>query len=85
MFIIDDILFFPVKGVVWLADKIKEQAENKLYNVTALKETLQELQNRFDAEEVTQKEYDQLEKKYLKAIEEANKYHGQRRAAGLEE
>ncbi len=85
MFIIDDILLLPVKGVVWLADKIKEQAEGKLYNVTALKEALQELQARYDAGEVGQKEYDNLEAKYLKAIEEAQKYHDQRRAQGLEE
>lgn len=84
MFIIDDILLLPVKGVVWLADKIKEQAENTLYNVTALKEALQELQSRFEAGEISQKEYDILEAKYLKAIEEAQKYHNERHAEGLE-
>jgi len=84
MFILDDILFSPVKGLIWLAGKVKEQAEDKLYNVTALKEVLQELQNRFDAGEVSQEEYDTLEKKYLKAIEEATKYHEQRRVQGLE-
>ena len=85
MFILDDIILLPVKGVVWLADRIKEQAEGSLYNTTALKEALQELQSRFDAGAISQKEYDQLEVKYLKAIEDAKKYHEQRRAAGLEE
>ena len=78
MFIIDDILLAPVKGVIWLAEKIKEQAEGSLYNITALKEALQELQNRYDAGEITDKEYDSLEKKYLKAIEEAKNYHDQK-------
>lgn len=85
MFIIDDILLLPVKGVTWLAEKIKEQAEAKLYNATALKEALQELQNQLDAGAVSRKEYDSLEAKYLAAIEEAQKYHAERRAEGKEE
>lgn len=75
MFILDDILFAPVHGVVWIAKKIKEQAEDRLYNVTALKEALQELQSRFDAGEISQQEYDANEARFLKAIEEAKKYH----------
>lgn len=78
MFIIDDL-------VIWLAEKIKEQADDRLYNVTALKEALQELQGGFDAGAINQKEYDALEAKYLKAIEEAQKYHAGKRAAGMEE
>lgn len=78
MFIIDDF-------VIWLAEKIKEQAEDRLYNVTALKESLQELQGRLDAGGISQKEYDVLEVKLLKAIEEANRYHQARRETGLEE
>lgn len=85
MLIIDDILLLPVKGVVWLADKIKEQVEDRLYNVTALKEAVQELQGRLDAGFISQKEYDVLEAKLLKAIEEAQRYHQARREAGLEE
>ena len=68
MFVIDSF-------VIWLAEKIKEQAEDRLYNVTALKESLQELQGRLDAGELSPKEYDVLEAKLLKAIEEANRHH----------
>lgn len=68
MFIIDDF-------VIWLAEKIKEQAEGRLYNVTALKEGLQELQFKLDAGAIGQKEYDKEEIKFLKAIEEAKIYH----------
>lgn len=85
MFILDDILLAPLKGVVWLADKIKDQAEGNLYNVTALKEALQELQGRLDAGAISQKEYDLLETKFLKAIEDAQKYRQNKREAGLEE
>lgn len=72
MFIIDDFL-------IWLGGKIKEQAEDRLYNVTALKEALQEMQRQFDAGEISQKEYDAQEAKFLKAIEEAQKYHESRK------
>lgn len=84
MFILDDILLLPVKGVTWLAERIKEQAEATLYNVTALKEGLQELQNRLETGSISQKEYELQEARYLKAIEEAAKYHAERRQAGLE-
>lgn len=78
MFIIDDF-------VIWLAEKIKEQAEDRLYNITELKESLQELQSRLDAGVISQKEYDELEPRFLKAIEEAARFHEQRRLQGLEE
>lgn len=78
MFLIDDF-------VIWLAEKIKEQAEDRLYNVTALKESLHELQTRFDEGSIDKKEYDAQEKKFLKAIEDAQKYHAERRSAGVEE
>lgn len=85
MFILDDILLLPLKGVVWVGEKIMEQAAERLYNVTALKEALQELQGRLDAGEISQKEYDALEARFLKAIEDAQRYHEERRKAGLEE
>lgn len=85
MFILDDIILLPLKGVVWLADKIKEQVEGKLYNITALKESLGELQRRLDEGAISEKEYDVLEAKLLKAIEEAAQYHKKRRETGLEE
>lgn len=78
MFIIDDF-------VIWLAEKIKDQAEESLYNATALKEALQEMQNRLDAGTISRKEYDLVEVKFLKAIEDAQRYHTEKRAAGLEE
>lgn len=78
MFIIDDF-------VMWLAEKIKDQAEESLYNATALKEALQEMQNRLDAGTISRKEYDLVEVKFLKAIEDAQRYHTEKRAAGLEE
>lgn len=71
MFIIDDF-------VIWLGEKIKEQAEDRLYNVTALKEELQELQFKLDAGAISQKEYDTQEVRFLKAIEEAQRYHESR-------
>lgn len=72
MFIIDDFL-------IWLGGKIKEQAEDRLYNVTALKEALQEMQRRLDEGSIGEKEYDLEEKKLLKAIEEAQRYHESRK------
>lgn len=78
MFIIDDF-------AIWLAEKIKDKAEESLYNATALKEALQEMQNRLDSGTISRKEYDLVEVKFLKAIEDAQRYHAEKRATGLEE
>ena len=71
MFIIDDILLAPVKGVVWLGEKFNEVAEKELYDEGSIKEELMELQLKFELDEINEEEYDKKEKELLVRLEAA--------------
>jgi len=47
----------PVKGLVWIAEKIVEQAENELYNADRVRGQLMELELRLDLGEISEEEY----------------------------
>jgi len=47
----------PVKGLVWIAEKIAEQAENELYDPDKVRGKLIELELRLDLGEITEEEY----------------------------
>ena len=49
----------PVKGLVWIAEKIAEQAENEIYDPDKVRGKLIELELRLDLGEITEEEYSQ--------------------------
>ena len=70
MFLIDDILLAPLKGVVWIGKKINEVAEKEqLSNEGEIKEKLMELQFRFELDEIDVEEYDRQEKEILEQLD----------------
>jgi hypothetical protein len=69
MFLIDSILLAPVKGVVWLAERLNEIAEKELSDTGRIKEELMELQLRFELDEITEKEYNEKEKELLDRLD----------------
>ena len=73
MFLIDDILLAPIKGVVWLGEKIKEVADKELYNEEQIKGKLMELQLRFEMEEISGEEYNKQEKELLVRLDAIRK------------
>lgn len=81
MFLIDDILMSPVNFTVWLAKKIKDQAEKELYDVEALKAALEELREQHEAGELSDKEFQQREDRLLKSLQEAREYQKSKVAA----
>ena len=68
MFILDDILFSPLKGLVWLADKVDEVAQKELYDKDTLKAKLMELQLRFELDEISEEEYTRQEGELLERL-----------------
>ncbi|MFH1288124.1 MAG: gas vesicle protein GvpG [bacterium] len=70
MFIIDDILLAPLKGVVWLGEKINNVIEKEQSDEGLIKEKLMELQMRFELDEITEKEYDTKEKTLLGQLDD---------------
>jgi len=73
MFILDDILLAPLKGLVWIAEKIDEVAEGELSNEDSLMDKLMELQMRFELDEIEEDEYNKLESELLERMDAARK------------
>lgn len=69
MFLIDDILLSPLKGLIWLGNKINEVAEREVSDEGRVKEKLMELQLRFELDEIDGEEYDRQEKELLAHLE----------------
>lgn len=64
-----DVLAFPlmgpIKGVVWIAEKVAEQAEGQLYNEEAVYGQLMELELHYDLGEIDEQEYLEAEEALL--------------------
>jgi hypothetical protein len=74
MFLIDDILLAPLKGVIWVAEKVKEIAEQELYDEGRIKERLMELQLQFELyDEISEEEYRKQEKELLARLDAIRK------------
>ena len=69
MFLIDDILLAPFKGIIFLAEKINEVVEKETSDEGAVKERLMELQLKFEMDEITEEEYDQKEDELLTLLD----------------
>ena len=68
MFLIDDILFFPIKSIIWLGKKLNDMAERELTDEGLIKEKLMELQLQFELDEIDEKEYNEQEKVLLEKL-----------------
>ena len=73
MFIIDDILLAPLKGVIWIGKKINEVAEKEFSDEGRIKEKFMELQLKFEMDEISEEEYKKGEKELLERLEEIKK------------
>jgi len=73
-FLIDDILLFPVKGVVWLSEKVRDMTLEELEDTPEkLKRELLDLQMTLEAEQITEAEYQTQEKDILERLEALEK------------
>jgi len=48
MFLLDDILLAPIKGLLWLGENINKAVEKELGDESTLKEKLMELQFKYE-------------------------------------
>jgi len=69
MFLIDDILLAPLKGVIFIGKKINEMIEKEMSDEGAIKERLMALQLKFEMDEIDEEEYDEREDELLKLLE----------------
>jgi len=69
-FLIDDILLFPIKGVVWIAEKVRDIALEELEDTPKkLQRELLDLQMALEAEQITEAEYKKKEAEILSRLE----------------
>ena len=71
MFLIDDILLAPLKGVIFIGKKINDVIDKEMSDEGAIKERLMALQLKFEMDEIDEKEYDEREDELLKLLEQA--------------
>jgi len=58
----------PIKGIIWIAEKVAEQAESELYNEEKVRGQLMELELRYDLGEISEEEYLEAEKALLERL-----------------
>jgi len=73
MFLLDDILLSPLKGIVWLGREIDGVYRREMSDESGVKEKLLALQFRFELDEITRSQYNEQEKELLDKLEEMRK------------
>lgn len=68
MFLIDDLMLAPFKGILFLAGKINEVIEKETSDEGSIKERLMELQLKFEMDEINEEEYDRREDELLNLL-----------------
>jgi hypothetical protein len=70
MLIADDILLFPVNGVLWVFNEIYNAANQELHDESnALTTQLQQLYTMFESGEITEVEFDRQESQLLDQLD----------------
>ena len=74
MFLIDDLLFLPIKGFLGIFEKIRDMAMEEFEDTPEkLQRELLDLQMRFEMEEITEEEYKKKEDEILVRLEALRK------------
>lgn len=58
----------PIQGVIWIAEKVAEQAEKELYDEDAVRGWLMELELRYGLGEISEEEYLEAEEALLERL-----------------
>ena len=77
MFLIDSILLAPLKGVIWMGQKLGDMAQAELTDKGRIKEELMALQMQFELDEINEQEYNRREKEVLDRLDDITKYEEQ--------
>lgn len=73
MFLIDDLLLLPVKGLIGVFKKIHEMTEKELTDEDYIRERLMELQLKFELDEISEEEYTKQEKELMERLDAIRK------------
>jgi hypothetical protein len=73
MFLIDSILLAPLKGIIWMGQKLSDMAQKELGDEGCVKKELMRLQLQFELDEISRQEYDQKEDELLDRLDAITK------------
>ncbi|MEU6708832.1 gas vesicle protein GvpG [Streptomyces wuyuanensis] len=68
----------PVRGVVWVMDRVLEAAEDEYYDPEPVQRELAELEARLLAGEIDEETFDRLEDELLDRLEEIRAFRDER-------
>jgi hypothetical protein len=75
----------PVRGTVWLAERIQEQAESELYDEGAIRSQLMEIEEAREQGLIDEEEATQAEDQLLERLIAAREMRGSRGDGGFEQ
>ncbi|MER5901099.1 gas vesicle protein GvpG [Streptomyces mirabilis] len=64
----------PVRGVVWVVERVREEAENQYYDPAPVHHELAELERLLVAGDIDEETFDQREDELLDRLEEIRAY-----------
>ncbi|TSA51506.1 gas vesicle protein GvpG [archaeon] len=64
----------PIRGVIWIAEKMNEQVERKLYDEEAVHGQLMELELHYEMGEISEEEYLEAEEALLEKLKLIEKH-----------
>lgn len=76
-FSLTDVLFpflLPIKGVVWIGEKLREAAEAELTDRSRVQEQLLKLQMEFEMDKISKDEFEKKEAELFERLEAIRKY-----------
>jgi hypothetical protein len=73
-FLLDDLLLAPLKGVVWIAEQIQEQAEKELLDEAGVKRQLTELYMLLETGRISEEEFETQEEDLVDRLEAIEAY-----------
>lgn len=73
-FLLDDILLAPLKGVVFIAENVKEQAEKEFLNEDGVRQELRELYGLLDRDKISEQEFIEREEQLIDQLEAIEDY-----------
>ena len=71
MFLLDDILLAPLKGVMALGGKLNDMINNELSDPDKIKEQLMKLQLQFELDEINEEEFQRQEADLLSRLDDS--------------
>lgn len=74
IFLLDDLILAPIKGVAWVAEKLDAMVEQEMTDDSKVREELLELQMRLELEDITEEDYQGRETELLNRLEEIRRY-----------